>query len=329
MRARARVMAALRGDPVDRVPVSVWAHNFTAENSAQELCEETVRLAREFDWDYLKPQSRAHCFAEMWGLKYAPSLRRSVPPTVTAYPLHAAGDLESLRPADARTGALGEQLEALALIRARIGPDRPIIWTIFSPLTTARYLFPGGDTQITDVMRSEPSALEGALEAMTETLAEYARACVQHGADGIFLATTLARKDVLSAGECRRFERKYDLAILQAVEQAPFNVMHVCGDNVLFEEFVDHPVAAFSWAATPNNPSLSEVHRRTGRAAIGGLPAKPVFKTLTATQAREHARKAVSEMHGRWLLLGPECSIDPETPASLLRAVSGAVREPH
>ena len=327
MSARARVTAALRGDPVDRVPVSVWAHNFTAENSAQELCRETVRLAREYDWDYLKPQSRAYCFAEMWGLKYSPSARQAVPPAVIAYPLHAAGDLRSLRPADARSGALGEQLEALARIRAEIGLDRPIIWTIFSPLTTARYLFPGGEAQVMDIMRSEPAALESGLEAMTETLADYARACVRHGADGIFLATTAARRDTLSPVECRRFERKYDLAILQAAGQAPFNVMHVCGDNVLFEEFSDYPVAAFSWAATRGNPSLSEVHRRTGRAAIGGLPAKPVFKTLTETQVREHARGAVSEMHGRWLLLGPECSIDPETPASLLRAASDAVRE--
>ena len=329
MSARARVMAALRGDPVDRVPVSVWAHNFMAENSAQELCDETVRRALEFDWDYLKPQSRAQCFAETWGLKYAPSAQRAVPPTVISYPLHAAGDLRSLRPADPRTGALGEQVEALALIRARIGPDRPIIWTIFSPLMTARYLFAGGEAQIMDVMRSEPAALENALEAITETLAAYARACVQHGADGIFLATTLARRGVLSPGECRRFEREYDLAILQAVRQAPFNVMHVCGDNALFEEFVDYPVAAFSWAATPGNPSLGEVHRRTGRAAIGGLSAKPVFKALTAAQVHEQARKAVSEMHGRWFLLGPECSIDPETPASLLRAASDAVRGTH
>src|SRR4029077_1301801 len=117
--------------------------------------------------------------------------------------------------------------------------------------------------------------LESALDAITETLAQYAKACVQHGADGIFLATTLARKDKLSTEECRRFERKYALPILQGVAQSPFNVMHVCGDNVFFEEFFDYPVAAFSWAATPGNPSLSEVHRRTGRAAMGGLPAQP------------------------------------------------------
>jgi len=97
MSARARVMAALHGDPVDRIPVCIWTHNFAAENSARELSDETVRLAQEYDWDYLKPQSRAHCSAEMWGLKYAPSGRQTAAPTVIIYPLQTAGDLKRLR----------------------------------------------------------------------------------------------------------------------------------------------------------------------------------------------------------------------------------------
>src|SRR5437773_8150388 len=73
MTMRERVVAALRGEPVDRVPVSLWLHNFATENSAETLAAETVRLAHRFDWDFLKPQSRAQCFAEMWGLRYTPS----------------------------------------------------------------------------------------------------------------------------------------------------------------------------------------------------------------------------------------------------------------
>ena len=37
MTKRARVLAALRGQTVDRVPISFWAHNFAAENSARAL----------------------------------------------------------------------------------------------------------------------------------------------------------------------------------------------------------------------------------------------------------------------------------------------------
>ena len=103
---RARVLAALRGDPVDRVPLAFWLHNFAAENSAAGLAAETLRLARTFDWDYLKPQSRAQCFAEMWGLTYRASNERAIPYTVTHQPVADAADLRRLQAVSARTGAL-------------------------------------------------------------------------------------------------------------------------------------------------------------------------------------------------------------------------------
>src|SRR5215468_1344931 len=96
MTKRERVMAALRGAPVDRVPVSLWLHNFATENSADDLAAETLRLARRFDWDFLKPQTRAQCFAEMWGLRYTASRERATPYTTTRTPLASAADLRRL-----------------------------------------------------------------------------------------------------------------------------------------------------------------------------------------------------------------------------------------
>ena len=37
MTKRERVMAALGGKPVDRVPLAFWLHNFATENSAEGL----------------------------------------------------------------------------------------------------------------------------------------------------------------------------------------------------------------------------------------------------------------------------------------------------
>ena len=82
MNKRERVMAAIRGEPVDRVPVSFWLHNFAREHSAQALADETVRLHKAFDWDFLKPQSRETCFAEMWGMQIEPSTQQTVKFTV-------------------------------------------------------------------------------------------------------------------------------------------------------------------------------------------------------------------------------------------------------
>src|SRR5919202_1322490 len=104
---RERVFAALRGEPVDRVPLSFWGHDYAAENAAASLAEVTLRRAGELDFDYLKPQSRAQCFAEMWGLTYQPSGERATKYTTTRYPLAGVADLARLEPPDPRTGALG------------------------------------------------------------------------------------------------------------------------------------------------------------------------------------------------------------------------------
>ena len=322
---RERVLAALRGDPVDRVPLAFWMHNFATENSAKDLAAETLRLAREFDWDYLKPQSRAQCFAEMWGLRYRPSGERTVPYAVITNPCANAEDLERLAPADPQAGALGEQLEALRLIRAGVGPETPIVWTVFSPLMVAPYLLKGGREHALAIMRSEPNAFEHALDVIAETLAEYARACLDAGADGLFYATNVATRALLSAAECRRFQRPYDLRILAAAAAGSFNLLHVCGSDVRFAEFADYPVHATSWAVVPDNPTLREGHRRTGRAVVGGLPAKPAIASLTPEALADRARAAVAEMQGRWLLLGPDCSINPDTPNRLLHAARAAL----
>ncbi len=330
---RERVMAALKGLPVDRVPVAFWLHNFATENSAEGLAGETLRLARTFDWDYLKPQSRAQCFAEMWGLRYQASSERAAPFTVTHAPFGGeAGDgeagLASLEPVDPRTGALGEQLDALRLIRAGVGPDTPIIWTVFSPLMVMPFLFRGGRAQALELMRSAPAVVERALAAVAETLRGYAHACLEAGADGLFYATNLATQSLTTTAECRRFQRPHDLRVLGAVEHTPFNLLHVCGEGAHFDEFADYPVTAFSWATVSGNPTLAEGHRKTGRAVVGGFPGKPAIATFTGPALAARARSAIAEMRGRYLLLGPDCSINPDMPEPLLHVAGAAAREP-
>ena len=325
MTNRDRVMAALRGEAVDRVPLSFWMHHFVAENSVEGFVAESLRLARAFGWDYLKPQSRAQCFAEAWGLQYRASDERAVAYTRTHAPCADAAGLRSLKPAEPAAGALGEQLRALRQIRAGVGPDTPIVWTVFSPLMVVPYLLPGGVEQALAIAREEPAALEAGLGAIAHTLADYTRLALAAGADGLFYATNVARRDLLSAAECQRFQRPYDLQILAATAAAPFNVLHVCGSGVLFDEFVDYPVQAISWAQAEGNPSLADGRRRSGRAVMGGLPAKPVIVTLTPDAVADRARAAVREMDGRALLLGPDCSINPDTPDALLQAARAAL----
>jgi uroporphyrinogen decarboxylase len=324
MTKRERVLAALAGKEVDRVPLAFWLHNFATENAVDTFVAETLRLARSFDWDYLKPQSRAQCFAEMWGGRFTPSGEKATPFTTAHAPIADAAGLRALAPADPTTGALGEQLQALRAIRAGVGPDVPIVWTIFSPLMILPMLLQGGRDQAWTLVRSEPAVVEHAFGAMAETLAAYARECMAAGADGLFYATNMATRDMTTPEEVRRFQRPYDLRILDAARSGPFTMLHVCGTGVLFDEFTDYPATCTSWATVPGNPSLSDGHRRTGRAVVGGLPAKPEIKSMTAGALVARTRNALDEMDRRWLLLGPDCSVNPDTPEPLMHAVAAA-----
>ena len=185
-------------------------------------------------------------------------------------------------------------------------------------------LLPGGVEQALAVAREEPTALEAALDAITHTLAEYARLALTAGAEGLFDATNVARRGLLSAEECRRFQRPYDLRVLDAVAAAPFNALHICGAGVLFDEFGDYPVQALSWTLGDGNPSLPEgTPDRTG--GDGRTAGQAVIASLTREVIAARARAAVSDTKGRGLLLGPDCSINPDTPEALLHAARAAL----
>ena len=329
MNKRERVLAAIRGGAVDRVPLSFWLHNFAREHSAEALSDETLRLLRTFDWDFVKPQSRYQCFAEMWGLEYRVPADRAEWPTITRLPVTRPEAFGDIAPKDPATGALGEQIEALRRIRIAAGPDVPMIATVFSPLMVAQFMLPGGADGLVALMRERPDTLERGLDAIATTLENYVRLLLRPGSgiDGIFYATNVATRDRLDAAAFRRFQAPFDRRILDAASSAPFNVLHMCGSGILFDEFVDYPAQVFSWATTPGNPSLSEVHRRTGRAVLGGLPAKPAIASMQASELVSRAQASIDEMRGRFHLLGPDCSINPDTPEALLHAVGEHVRK--
>jgi uroporphyrinogen decarboxylase len=59
---------------------------------------------------------------------------------------------------------------------------------------------------------------------------------------------------------------------------------------------------------------------------VGGLPAKPLIGGLSPTEVRDRGRRAIVEMNGRFLLLGPDCSINPDTPEAVMDAAREAVQ---
>jgi len=334
-----RVAAALAGQDVDRPPVGAWRHFIGREAAAADLAAATVEYQRTYDWDWVKLNPRATYFAEAWGNRYDFSNYVSVAPMVTRVTLQSVADLERIAPVDPTAGPFGEQLDALDRVRRALDGDAPIIQTVFSPLSVvawlaggpAGFVIPGLPSSLPLLRRAideQPALLERALDAVTETLAAYARATVQAGADGIFYAIVrLAREDMLSREEYARFGRPYDLRVLEAVSDATFNVSHICGDRVYFDAVTDYPVQAISWSRdSAGNPSLSEAATMTRAAVMGGVDEAVTLPSGSPDDVSRAVANALAETGGRRTLIAPGCSTDHRTSHENLLALRDAAR---
>ncbi|HLQ10597.1 MAG TPA: uroporphyrinogen decarboxylase family protein, partial [Ktedonobacteraceae bacterium] len=166
MNKKERVDAALRGDAVDRVPASMWGHDFEREWNPNTLAEAMVENFTRYDWDYMKVNPRACYHVEGWGVKVRPSGEKYKAPVFESTPIRSASDWKRIRPLEADQGALGEQLRALQMINHSVGYDAYFIQTIFCPLGVAQYLAGNNKEAVLHTIREDRNAMHAALRVI-------------------------------------------------------------------------------------------------------------------------------------------------------------------
>ncbi len=325
MRKRERVRAALQGKPVDRPPISFWRHFLEKETSAAGLAEAMLGFQHTYDWDFMKVNPRACYHAEPWGCRFQFSGQPHIDPKLVEAVVKTPDDWRRIKPLFPTTGAFGEQLEALRLIRDGLDGEVPFIETIFTPLSVAGRLV-GSDDVMCEHLRQYPEQVHEGLEAITVTFERFAKACLDVGVDGLFYATTgWATYDRLTDDEYEEFGRPYDVRVLKAAAGAPFNVLHVCRSHNMLSKLMDYPVRAVNWATTdPTNPTVGDIWQRTHRTVIGGVDHVGTLHQGTPEAVRAEVQSAVGHTR-EGLIIGPGCSISPQTPEGNLRAARTSV----
>ncbi len=334
MSKRERVAAAIAGERPDRAPVSFWGHDYGREWSAEEHAAQTLAFVQQYDFDYVKINPRFSYLMEAWGALYAKSDLEREGPKPVRLPVRSIEDLGGIDAAPGWAPSLVEQLTAIQRIVRGLRGDRPVMQTVFNPLSVLGRMVEGeggdraaGQRRLRAMLAESAVDVHAALAAITETLSEYAVECLNAGADGIFYATVdWGTRDACTAEQYLEFGRPYDLQILGGVRDAELLMLHVCKDNNMLELLLDYPVHAFNWDAHgKGNPGLGEIAKKAGLAVAGGI-APEALATATPEQVAELAREAVAETGGRRLLLAGACSIRPDTPEANIRAALAAVR---
>ena len=330
MTRRERIQAALKREPVDRIPYAVWRHFPAVDRSAAGLAQATLRFHERYGSDFLKITPAGGYAVEAWGCVEGDEVRPDGHRACARCAVREAADWKTIRPLDPETApGYAEQIETIV----RLGFDRriadaPVVPTLFSPLSLARKL--SGDRLATD-LREHPALVAGALEAITETLIRFAERALTEGLAGIFYSIQAASRTFHTEEEYARFGEPYDRRFLDSIaSRSTLTIIHCHGEELMFDRLARLPGHAWNWDDRATPPSLAQAAAVVPGAVIGGLHQWRTLRDGTPDAAVAEAKDAVAQTNGRGLIVGPGCVLPMNTPdanvAAVVRELGGPLK---
>lgn len=324
MTPRERVLAALRGQEVDRVPIAFWRHFPGQDWTGADLARATVAYYARYTPDLVKLMPTGMYSVLDYGVHVRISDEGIGTTRYVDGPIRVPADWGRLPAVDAGAGALREAVQTVELVRSHLGPDVPVLQTIFSPLTMAAKLCGGTDPL---ELQGDHGELTAALERLTADVVAFGRACLAAGADGFFFATQLAN----AAGGREIYDRygvPHDLATLDALRpNSSMMLLHLHGSNPFLDLADRYPVDGVNWHDRDTFPSLHEALGMTRRGLVGGISRTGSVLSGSARAAAEHVSQAIRETRGTRLVLTPGCVLPLAVSGSNLDACLAAARE--
>jgi uroporphyrinogen decarboxylase len=321
----ARIEAAIAGARPERVPVALWRHYPGDDQDPAKLAARMLEWQRAWDFDLVKFMPSGTYSVEDWGAHSVYDGAANGARSIVRPGLQRAEDWLRLPRLDAAKGVLGAQNEALGIAARELRGSVPILQTVFSPLTTARKL---AGEPLFAFLREHPAALEAGLRIITDVTIDFSLRAIAAGAHGLFLATQLATTDALTLAEYRRFGMRFDLEIFSAIEsKARMNMLHIHGENVMFDLLSAYPVQMINWHDRLTAPTLGDALRKFKGAVAGGVEERSKLVSGTEAEVRAQVRDAIAQCGGRRLIVGPGCVAAIAAPETNIRAVVEEARK--
>ena len=164
-----RVDRVLRGEAVDRPPLSLWYHFGVQHAGGERLASLALEVFRHYGFDLLKVMN--DYFYPM-------------PEGIEA--VRDASDLRRIVRFDVERSPWREQLAALRILADELEGEAYFLDTVFDPWQTLRRSLAG--EHVGRLMEEEPDGVLAALEAITENLVDYCGRSIAAGSAGIFLS---------------------------------------------------------------------------------------------------------------------------------------------
>jgi len=309
---RERLETTLSGEKPDRPPIALWHHFPVDDQNVINLAEATIAFQKRFDFDLVKVMPTSSFCLKDWGAQDEwrgdPQGTRDYTYRVIKHP----DDWTKLSVLDPNKGFLGQQLQCLALLKEAFSDHTPILETIFNPLSQAKNLV--GEQQLVAHLRQYPEAVHQGLKTIQETTHRFIESAKKHGISGIFFAIQHASYLEMTTSEYQEFGVKYDLPLIEAVDDLWANMAHIHGDSIMFDMISKYPVQILNWHDRETSPSLEEGLEIFDGTVCGGISRIDSFLLGSPKDIIEEIRLAIEISGGRRLILGTGCVLPITTP---------------
>jgi uroporphyrinogen decarboxylase len=321
---RERIAAAIRGERVRPLPVAFWHHFPQADSNPVTFAEATVAFYRQFDVDLVKLMPTGMYPVMDYGVAVRPSDDDLGTTVYFSGPIAHPDAWDALPAVSPERGVLGDQVAMAGHVRAALGPDVPIIQTIFSPLTMAAKLAGG---TLRGALLEDEDALRRVLARLAADVVAFGDACLDIGVDGFFFATQLANAPSLPRDVYARLGEPYDLEILEALRpRAWLQVLHLHGQEPFFELADRYPVDVVNWEDRETRPTLRGALQQTSRCLLGGVVRGAALATASEAEITAQVADAAAQTEGQRVIVGAGCVVSVTTPDENLQAIVRATR---
>lgn len=317
------------GNLDERIPLALWKHHPEVDRSPEGLAKEEIAFHKKYDSDVMKISFFGHypCIDFGCEAEYDGAISGSTTLTKTA--IANASDWEVLDKPDVMAGEFGKQVHAVELIHEYSGSRVPSMATIFNGPMVADKIC---DKQLEKYMDEEPEIIESALDTITEVMIDFARATLEAGADGLFLASQHSTKSSVSDEHYKKFILPQDLKLISKLRgKAKFIVMHLHArephEVVRFDKISKTPgLDAINWEDQTSSLGLKEGKKISKKTVFGGIDHNGIFREGTPDDARDQILDAIKDAGFRYLVIAPGCVITTDTPEENIQSVKDAVK---
>ena len=317
------------GNLGEQIPLSLWKHHPVVDRTPEGLAQAEIDFHRLLDHDLMKISFFGHYPCIDFGCTAVYEGEISGSTTLTSAAINDVSDWETIEPLDVNSGELGNQIRAVELIQKYAHGVVPTMATVFDPAMVADKI---SDKNLTKYADEHPEILKDALDLIADVMIDFARATIDAGADGIFLASQHSTQSSVTDAQYKEFVYPYDLKLITRLRgKAKFIVLHLHAreenEEIRFDKIAKTPgVDAINWEDQSSALSLKQGKKRFRGATLGGIDHNGIFRTGSPEEAQKQVLDAMTEAGPDRLIIAPGCVITVDTPEENIAAVRDAVR---